>query len=56
MNLLNADWSSVLYSDDVIDAWERFKSISMNIANNISPIKKVRIKQRTEPWVNSEIL
>ena len=28
----------------------------MSVVNNISPIKEVRIKQRTEPWVNSEIL
>ena len=55
MNLLSADWSSVLSSDNVIDAWERFKSIFINVVNNISPIKEVRIKQRTEPWINAEI-
>ena len=32
----------------MIDEWERFKSILMNIVNNISAIKEVRIKQRTE--------
>ena len=56
MNLLSADWFSVLSSDNVIDAWERFKSIFMSGVNNISPIKEVRIKQRTEPWINAEIL
>lgn len=30
--------------------------ITTSVVNNISPIKEVRIKQRTEPWVNSEIL
>ena len=28
----------------------------MSVVNNISPIKEVRIKQRTEPWINAEIL
>ena len=28
----------------------------MSVINNISPIKEVRIKQRTEPWINAEIL
>ena len=32
------------------------KSIFMSVVNNFSPIKEVRIKQRTEPWVNAEIL
>ena len=26
MNLLNADWHSVMISDSVLDAWENFKS------------------------------
>ena len=56
MNLLSIDWSSVLSSDNVVDAWEKFKSIFMSVVNNISPIKEVRIKQRTEPWINAEIL
>ena len=56
MNLLSVDWSSVLSSDNVVDAWEKFKSIFMSVVNNISPIKEVRIKQRTEPWINAEIL
>ena len=32
------------------------KSIFMSVVNNFSPIKEVRIKQRTEPWVNAGIL
>ena len=56
MNLLNADWSLVICSDYVVDPWERFKSIFMSGVNNVSPIKEVRIKQRTEPWINAEIL
>ena len=56
INLLSADWSSVICSDNVIDALEICKSIFWSVVNNISPIKYVRIKQRTEPWINAEIL
>ena len=49
MNLLNADWSSVICLDKVIDAWEYFKSIFMSVVNNISHVRELRIKQRTAP-------
>ena len=39
----------------MIDAWEHFKSIFMGIINNITPMKQVRIKQRTEGYRNTEI-
>ena len=45
-----------MISDNVIDAWEHFKSIFMRIINNIVPMKQVRIEQRTEGWINTEIL
>lgn len=44
MCLLNADWYPVMISDNVIDAWEQFKSIFMGTVNNIAPLKQVRIK------------
>ena len=56
VNLLNANWSSVLISDNACDAWEKFKSNFTSLVDDIAPIKEVRIKQRTEPWVNDEIL
>ena len=54
LNLVNVDWSSVLCSDNVIKAWENIKT--MTIVDNIAHVKEVRIKQRTEPWINNEIL
>ena len=55
-NLLDVDWSSVICSDNVIRAWENFKSIFMSAIDNIAPMKEVRIKQRTQPWITNEIL
>ena len=56
LNLLNVDWSSVVCSDNVTQAWENFKAILVSAIDNIAPVKEVRIKQRTEPWINNEIL
>ena len=53
-HLLSADqqdYSSVICSDNVIDTWERFKSIFMSVVNNISPIKEVIIKHSPGPGI-----
>ena len=42
-------------SDNVIDAWSRFKSIFVTVIDNNAPTTGVRIKNRTEPWIDSEI-
>ena len=55
-NLLNADWNSVMTSDNVIGAWSNFKTLFLSIVNNMSPIKEVRMKQRTELWVTNDFL
>ena len=55
-NLTNSDWSSCFNSSCVNDAWSSFHNIFMTVLNNIAPIKEVRLKQRTEPWMTSEIL
>ena len=54
-NLLNANWNSVMTSDNVIDAWSNFKTLFLSIVNNMSPIKEVRMKQRTELWIPNGI-
>ena len=54
--MLDVDWSSVICSDNVIQAWENLKSIFMSAIDNIAPMKEVCIKQRTQPWITNEIL
>ena len=43
-------------SDNVIDAWSKFKTLFLSIVNNILPIKEVQMKQRTELWSTNDIL
>ena len=37
-------------------AWKSFQTILLNVLDDIAPIKEIRLKQRTEPWMSSEIL
>ena len=55
-NLDNIDWSDVFSCDTVDKAWDKFKSILLEILDKVAPYKEVRVKQRTKPWLSSEIL
>ena len=53
--LLNADWSGV-YCSNVDQAWGIFKIVFSNILDSVAPVKEIRLKGRTEPWINNDIL
>jgi hypothetical protein len=55
-SLLSTDWNPVLLSDNVNEAWDRFKEIFLSVINTIASVKQIRLKQRTEPWIDSDIL
>ena len=55
-NLINTDWSVVMLCDNVVDAWNCFKNIFLSVIDNLAPVKEIRIKQRTEPWITLDIL
>ena len=54
--LENCDWSSVLNCHCVNTAWSNFTLILNTVLDKVAPIRTVRIKQRTEPWMTSNIL
>ena len=54
--LRNVDWSSVTNCTNVNEAWENFKTKFINVIDEVAPIKHIRIKTRTEPWINNTIL
>ena len=55
-SLLGVDWSKVLTCDNVNSAWNSFKHIFLSILDQNAPMKRVRIKQRTEDWIDSDVL
>ena len=56
LKLSNMNWEGVLMCFDAEMAWDSFKLIFHSVLDALVPIKEIRLKQRTEPWMNSEIL
>ena len=54
--LSNKNWESVLSCLDNEVAWGSFKDSFHSVLDIVAPLKEVRLKQRTEPWMNSDIL
>ena len=55
-NLRGTDWSPVTSSFDSNVIWEIFSTIFNQKIDEVAPPKESRIKNRTEPWINNEIL
>ncbi len=41
---------------DVNDAWTIFRTLITEAMDEIALEKEIRIKNRTDPWINNEIL
>ncbi len=53
---LNAvNWSDVFNSYDLESAWVTFKNLFVTILDDIAPFKQIRVKQRSEPWFDTEL-
>ena len=51
------DWNLVCQvKDDVNEAWEKFSTMFTQVLDDIAPEKEIRIKGRTEPWIDAEII
>ena len=57
VNQLSAlNWKDVLSSSDVSKAWGLFKDFFHSVLDVVAPIKEIRLKQKAEPWMTSDIL
>ncbi|XP_072028067.1 uncharacterized protein [Amphiura filiformis] len=54
--LHNVNWSSVYRSGNVDEAWLSFRDLFSTILDSVAPVKEVRIKNPSEPWITAEIL
>ena len=54
--LSNENWRCVYEAKTVDEAWSTFRDILIKIIDKVAPLKEIRIKQRTEPWMTSDIL
>jgi hypothetical protein len=54
--LNDVNWSDICQTKDVNQAWLKFKGTLSDIIDSIAPVKEVKIRTNTEPWMSSEIL
>ena len=54
--LRDTDCSPVFNCAEVDKAWVYFKSLFLVAVDTLAPVKNIRIKVRTEPWINADIL
>ena len=50
------NWEGVLMCFDVEMTWENFKTIFHSVLDIKALVKEIRLKQMTEPWMDSKIL
>ena len=58
LNLLlsNQNWAQVYECNNATTALEKFNNIMLSVIDQVAPVKEVRIKSNTEPWITSSIL
>lgn len=54
--LESENWSYVYEAKTIDEAWNKFRDILIKVIDKVAPLKEIRIKQRTEPWITAEIL
>jgi len=54
--LQETTWDSIFTASTVESSWDNFRNIFHKVLDSVAPIKSVRLKQRTEPWLTSDIL
>lgn len=50
------DWTDIMNSNDVDEAWTLFKARFLSVLDSLAPIKHLRIKQNPAKWISHEIL
>ena len=50
------NWQEILNYTTCDEAWLSFKCKFLGILNKVAPVKLVRIKQGTDPWMTGEVL
>ena len=56
MELNKINWFQVTDIEDVNKAWALFHNLFIKVLNRVAPIKQVRLKQRSKPWMDGHIL
>ena len=53
--LVSADWSSVVTTPSIDDAWHAWKTTFLVIVNKIVPSKMVSKVKQKQPWITADL-
>lgn len=56
LDLRNSPWSVMDIFDSIDDKWEYWKSIFWAVVNKHAPMRKVRVRECSSPWITEEVL
>ena len=54
--LREIDWSKILSSADVDFCLNEFNRLFRSVIDVVAPLREVRVRNKMNPWMNSEIL
>ena len=54
--LSRVDWSSVVLARDIDHSLSEFHHIFLSVTERVAPLREVRVKAKSNPWMNSIIL
>ena len=49
------NWSEIFNTENIDSAWNCFKQLFRSVIDDIAPFKEIRVKQRSEPWFDTEL-
>ncbi len=53
---MEKNWKWITTTTDENDAWTIINILMREAMDEIAPEKEIRIKSRTDPWINNELL
>ena len=53
---MDTDWGEVTRAESVDNSWKAFQNKFINALDEVAPIKEVRIRHSSQPWMTPEIL
>ncbi len=54
-NLQEAPWHVMGILDNIDEMWDYWKSLYLSVINNHAPLRKVRVRQKSIPWMTEEV-
>ena len=55
-HLRRVDWTSVFLARHVDESLSQFVSLLHGVLDKVAPLRDIKVKQKTEPWFNGDIL